>query len=158
MTTEPALRRDALWCELAFVDEIDPTDDGRRRFHSVTYDGIVDNLSEADRQWLLEDLADENQPGRRPVALHALIDLWVWNGRCSSDLIEIGASLKGDQELGQVLDKQTAPPKRDERSDELDRKYQERKRADDVREDRHLEDRKSWRRKLITDPAQWFSG
>ena len=157
MAAEPALRRDAFWSALAFVDEIEPTDDGQRRFHSTTYDGIVDAFTEDDRQWLLDDLANEHRSERRPVALHALIRLWWQNGKRSSELTEIRASLKGDQELGRVLDEQTAPPKRDERSDDLERKYQERKHADDVRENRRLEDRKSWRRKLITDPGQGFS-
>ena len=158
MASEPARRRDAFWSELAFVTEIDPTADERWRFHNVMEDGLVIGLSEDDRLWLLDDLADESRPGRRPVALHALVALWWQNGRRPSDLHEIRAGLRGDQELNRVLNEQTTPPKRDERIEELKRKRQERKRDDDVRESRRLEDSKRWRSKLIADPAKGFSG
>ena len=158
MATEPALRRDAFWSELAFLDEIDPTGNKRWRFHDVMQDGVVDGLSQDDRQWLLDDLADEGRPERRLVALHALVQLWRKNGKRSSDLDELRLALKGDGELGRALDEQTAPPKQDERIEEQERKRQRRKRTEEVRESRRLEDWKEWRSKLIADPAKGFSG
>ena len=157
MTAEHAVRRDAFWAEFTFVHEIDPPADEPWRFHEVVEDGVVDDLSENDRQWLLDDLANEGRPERRPVALYALLHLWRQNGKSSSDLNDIRASLKGDQELGRVLDEQTAPPKRDESFEELKRKRQERKRADAVRESRRIRGWKKWRNKLIADPATGLS-
>ena len=157
MEAESMLRRDAFWAEFTFVHEIDPPADEPWRFHEIMESGVVHNLSKSDWQWLLDDLANEGRPERRPVALYALLHLWRQNRRSSSDLNDIRASLKGDGELGRVLGKQTAPPKRDERIEELKRKRQERKRADDLRESRRIEDWKAWRSKLIADPAEGFS-
>ena len=158
LTAEPSVRRDTFWCELAFVDDIDPTDDDQRRCYNVSHDGVVSDLSKDDRKWLLDDLADERRPERRPVALHALILLWKWNERRSSDLIDIRANLREDQALGQVLDEQIAPQQRDERIEELERRHEERKRAEDVRRSRDLEDWKNWRSELIRNPLDAFSG
>lgn len=157
LAAEPAVRRDTFWCEMEFVDGISPTDDNRRQLYDVTHESVIGDLSEDDREWLLDDLADRQRPERRAVALQALILLWVWNGRRSSDLIEIRANLSGDQELGRVLDEQTAPRQRDERIEEHERRHQERKRADDVRESQRLEDWKNWRNELIGDPDKAFS-
>ena len=158
LAAEPSARRDTFWCELAFVDEIDETEDDWRRLYNVSHESVVGDLSEEDREWLLDDLADEQRPERRSVALHALILLWRQNGRRASELIEIRENLRGDQALGQILDEQTAPPPRNERLEELERRHQERKRADDVRESRGLEDWKNWRNELISDPLTAFSG
>ena len=68
------LRRDAFWAELAFADEVEPTDDAWHRFVNVVADrrvGLVLHPTEADRQWLIEALADEGKRERRAVALHA---------------------------------------------------------------------------------------
>ena len=157
MEVEPALRRDAFWAEFTFVHEIDPPADEPWRFHEIMEDGVVDSLSKSDWQWLLDDLANEGRPERRPIALYVLLHLWRQNGKSSSDLNDVRASLKGDRQLGRVLDEQTAPPKRDERFEELKRKRQERKRAADLRESRRIEDWKEWRSKLIADPAEGFS-
>ena len=157
MEAESTLRRDAFWAEFAFVHEIDPPADEPWRFYEIMESGVVDNLSKSDWQWLLDDLTNEGRPERRPVALYALLHLWRQNRKSSSDLNDIRARLKGDGELGRVLGKQTAPPKRDERIEELERKRQERKRADDLRESRRIEDWKAWRSKLIADPAEGFS-
>ena len=157
MAVEPTLRRDAFWAEFMFVNETDPRGDKRWRFHDVMEDGVIDSLSEDDRQWLLDDLADESRPARRPVALHALIYLWRQNEKRSSDLNDIRSSLKVDQELGRILDEQTAPPKRDEKIEGWERERQERKHTDDARESRRIQGWKEWRHRLIADPARGFS-
>ncbi len=157
LTTEPSIRRDTFWCELAFVDEIDPTDNDQHRFYNVSHEGVVGYLSEEDSEWLLDDLADERRPERRPVALHALILLWKWNARRSSDLVEIRARVMGDEKLGRILDEQTVSSQRDERLEELKRRRREQQQADDVREGRRLSDWKRWRSELIDDPVRAFS-
>ena len=121
MTADPALRREVFWAELAFVDEIEPTDDQRRRFGEVMHEGLVGSLSGDDRHWLLGDLADENRPERRPVALHALIYLWRSRGMPAAELGEIREGVKEDPELGRILDEETAPRKPDESVREMER-------------------------------------
>ena len=85
------------------------------------------------------------------MALHALVHLWQQNRKCSLELNDIRASLKADQELGRVLDEQTAPPKRDGRTEAWERKRLQRKRTEEVRESRRIEKWKKWRRTLIAD-------
>ena len=157
MGVEPTLRRAAFWADFTFVHEIDPPADEPWRFHEIMENGVVDSLSKSDWQWLQDDLANEGRPERRPVALYALLHLWRQNGKSSSDRNDIRASLKDDQELGRVLDEQTAPPKRDESFEELKRKWQQRKRADEARESRRIQGWKKWREQLLADPAQGFS-
>lgn len=158
LVTEAAVRRDVFWSELAFVNAIAPPDEGRRQLYDVTQDGIVEVLTEHDRRWLLDDLANENRPERRPVALHALIDLWYRSERRPADLEEIRAHLKGDRELGRDLDRETTPRDVAEEVTELERERKRRKRANDDRERRLLAKRKTWRRDLIANPAAAFSG
>ena len=155
--TEATARRDVFWAERAFVNAIEPTEDSRRQLHDIIQDGIVEGLEERDRRWLLEDLADESRPERRPVAMHALIVLWHGSGRCPADLGEIRARLTEDHELRPDLEHRTKPPRPDERVEKLEREHERRKRADAVRERRHLEKWRSWRRDLIADPARAFS-
>ena len=84
--TNASLRSAGFWAELAFMDEVAPTDDDLNRLFNAKQDGHVGQLTEADRPWLETGLADENQPERRPVALHGLIDLWRGRGGIGSEL------------------------------------------------------------------------
>ena len=154
---EATARRDVFWAERAFVNEIAPTDDGRRQLHDIMHDGIVEDLQERDRPWLLEDFANARRPERRPVALQALIDLWHGSGRRPADREEIRARLNGDHELGRDLEHRTRPPEPDEGVERMEREHERRKRADAARERRHLEKWRSWRRDVIADPARAFS-
>ena len=158
MTADPLLRRDVFWAELAFVDEVDPTDDQWRRFGQVMREGLVGDLSGDDRKWLLGDLADENRPERRPVAPHALVSVWRSRGRPAEELEEIREGVNEDAELGRILDEETAPRKPNERIEEMEREHQEWKRAEEARENRRLEQWKSWRSELIADTLGGFSG
>ena len=160
VAADAMLRRDAFWADLAFTDEVDPTDDAWHRLVNAT-DGVRGGLAshpiDADRSWLVEALADEGKPGRRAVALHALIDIWWRNGRIDTDLDVIRASLKGDAALGRILDQWTAPPKRNEKRERIEREHRRRKRAEAKREDERLKDWKEWRNALIANPADAFS-
>ena len=160
VAADAMLRRDAFWADLAFADEVDPTDDAWRRLFNVVggmRGGLVSHPTDADRSWLVEALADEGKPERRAVALHALIDIWWRNGRIDTDLDTIRASLKGDAVLGRILDQRTAPPKRNEERERIERNHRRRERAEAKREDERLKDCKEWRNALIADPADAFS-
>ena len=122
------------------------------------HDGFVADLSGDDRQWLLRDLADENRPERHPVALHALISLWRSKGRPAAELKGVRGSVKEDRELGRIFDEETAPRKPNERIGEMERERQEWERAEEARENRRIEEWKSWRGELIADPLGAFSG
>ena len=150
------------WAELAFVDEVDSTDDALRRFFNVVSDmciGFAPHPTETDRWWFIEDLADEGKPERRAVALHALVDLWRRHGRTDADLDGIRASLKGDSMLRRIFDQWTAPPDREQREEmeKIERENRRRQCAEKLREDRRLNRWKKWRDGLIADPVDAFS-
>ena len=110
-----ALRSAAFWAELKLMDETAPAAGGdRHRLLNTIHDGLVGVLIEADRHWLLEALADKSQTGRRAVALHALIDIWIRQGRVVSELDTIRASLEDDAALGGILERCVELPERNE--------------------------------------------
>ena len=160
VAADATLRRDAFWAELAFADEVDPTDDALHRFFNVAggvRGRLVPHPTEADRSWLVEALADAEKTERRAVALHALIGIWQQNGRGDADLDAIRTSMKGDAALGKILDQWTAPPKRNKERERIEREHRRRERAEAKREGEMLKDWKKWRDALIADPADAFS-
>ena len=111
----PSLRSAAFWSELAFIDEIGPMPDEWERFYHSANDGLGGSLTEADRPWLADGLGDESRPERRPVALHALIDLGFRGRSVCSELDEIRRLAKEDEGLLRLLAEQTAPPTEESR-------------------------------------------
>lgn len=160
VAADARLREEAFWSELAFADEVEPTDDAWRRFINALaemHGGLVSHLTAADRPWLTEALADEGKPERRAVALHALIGIWQQPGRTDSDLDAIHTNLKGDSVLRRIFDQRTALPDRNEEMEKIEREHRRRQRAEKVRENRRLNSLKKWRVGLISDPADAFS-
>ena len=151
-----ALRNDAFWAELAFMDEVSPSDD-LLRLHHAEEEGIAGSLTEADRSWLETALADECQPERRAVALHALIGLWYQRGQAATELDAIRAYLKGHRLLGQILEERTAPREPNERFEKIVRDRQRRTREEACREAQRLEKWREWRDELLADPDDAFS-
>jgi hypothetical protein len=88
------LRSKLFWEQLAFMDELSPTSDDWQRYYYAQYESLLGQLTEADRSWLEAALADQSQPNRRAVALHALIQNWYQNGRPESELESISRLLK----------------------------------------------------------------
>ena len=156
-TGDAALRSDGFWTELAFMDEVNPSDNDRLRLHYAEQGGIAGYLTEADRSWLEAALADEHRPERRAVALHALIDGWDRRGRVAAELDAIRASLKGHRLLGRILEESTAPPKPNEVLEGMKREHQRRERERARYEAQRLEDWKTWRDELLADPDDAFS-
>ena len=156
-TGDAALRSDGFWAELAFMDEVNPSDNDRLRLHYAEQGGIAGYLTEADRPWLEAALADEHRPERRAVALHALIDGWDRRGRGAAELDAIRTSLKGHRLLGRILEESTAAPKPNEVLEGMKRKHQRRDRERARDEAQRLEDWKTWRDELLADPDGAFS-
>ena len=156
-TGDAALRSDGFWAELAFMDEINPSDNDRLRLHCAQQRGIVGYLTEADRPWLEAALADEHQPERRAVALHALIDGWDRRGRVAAELDSVRASLKGHRLLARILEESTAPPKSNEVLERMKREHQCREGERARHEAQRREDWKTWYDELLDDPDDAFS-
>ena len=153
------LRRDAFWAELAFADEVEPTDDARHRLVNALdmHESLVSHLTATDRPWLTEALADDGKPERRAVVLHALIDIWRQNGRRSVELDAIRAGLRGDAALRRIFDQWTVPPDRNKEIEKFKREHPRRLRAEKRRENRRLNSWKKWRDSLIANPSDAFS-
>ena len=152
-----AQRRDAFWAELEFMDEVSPSDDGRRRLRHAESEGLAGYLTEADRPWLEAALADENRPERHAVALHAWIDGWYQRGQVAAELDAIRAILKEPRLLGRVLDVRTAPPEPDEELETMEREHKCWELEQNRHKAQHLENRKQWREDLLADPGAHFS-
>ena len=152
-----ALRSDAFWAELAFMDEVSPSSDGRQRLHHTEQEGIAGYLTEADRPWLEAALADERRPERHAVALHAWIDGWYQRGRVATELDAIRAHLREDALLVRILEQRTAPPEPDEKFDEIERDPERWKHDQACLEAQRLEKWREWRDELLADPDDAFS-
>ena len=152
-----ALRRDAFWAELAFMEEVSPSDDDRRRLRHAQHEGLTGHLTEIDRPWIEEAVAGERWPKRRAVALHAWIDLWDLRGRAATELDAIRTHLKRDTLLGRILRKRTALHKPDKELERMKREYQARMRTQAWSEAQGLEIWKTWRNALLADPDHAFS-
>ena len=155
--TNAALRNDAFWAELAFMDEVSPSDDDWLRLHHAEEEGLAGYLTEADRPWLEAALADERRSERRAVALRALLDGWYRRGRIAAELDAIRANLKEDRLLGRILEERTAPPEPSEALERMERDLQRRKHDRDCRKAQHLEEWKKWRDELLANPDDAFS-
>ena len=152
-----AQRNDAFWAELAFMDEVSPSDDGRRRLRRAEHEGLVGGLTEADRPWIEAALADERRPERRAVALHAWIDGWYRRGQGAAEVDAIRANLKGCKLLDRILDKSTVPPEPNEEIEKAEREHECWERDQACREAQRLENWKKWRGELLADPDDAFS-
>ena len=153
-----ALRSDAFWAELTLMDEIAPAAGGdHHRLSNTIHGGLVGGLIEADRHWLLGALADKSQTGRHAVALHALIDIWIQQGRAASELDIIRASLKDYMDLGEILERQAELPKRNEAVEQWECERQGEEYDQNQHEAQRLKDWKEWRDVLLADPADAFS-
>ena len=150
-------REDAFWAELAFMDEISPSDEGRQRLRHAEQEGLAGYLTEADRPWIEAALADERHLERYAVALHAWIDGWYQRGRVATELHAIRANLKEDSLLVRILEQRTAPPEPDERFEQMERDHERWKRDQAHRETQRLEKWREWRDELLADRDDAFS-
>ena len=153
----PALRNDAFWAELAFMDEVSASDDDRRRLRHAQHEGLAGHVTDADRPWIEAALVGERRPERRTVALHAWIDAWIRRGRVATELDAIRANLKELRPLGRILDERAAPPEPDEELEKMERDHQCWERDQAYREAQRLDNCKKWRAELLVDPDDAFS-
>lgn len=132
-SADPKLRKEGFWADLELMDAFRPVDGEWHRFRRISHDGLIDSLSEIDRDWLGEALADKSKPDRRGVALHALFWLWDLGSRDESELASIRAKIDGDVGLTEIFDELTAPPtaelKAQAEKDEARKRKRERRKA-----------------------------
>ncbi len=146
-----SLRREAFWAELEFVDKVQQVSAAWIRVYRATQDGLTGPLTDEDRPWLLAALAGKKQPARRPVALHALIDLG--SGRSETMLRKMRDASKDDPALRSVLKAAANPPEPSEEDREVER--MQREQAREAKEER--EARRRWRGQVVDNPEAAFS-
>ena len=153
-----ALRSCAFWAELTLMDEVVPAAGGdHHRLLNTIHGGLVGHLTEADRHWLLGALTDKESATRRPVALHALIRIWIQHGRIASELDIVRAPLKDDVVLGEILERYVEPPGRNTKFKQEEREHQKEKCDQEIREAQRLRDWMDWRETLLSEPDDAFS-
>ena len=150
-------RNDAFWAELAFMDELVPSDDDWLRLFHAENDGFIGCLDDSDRPWLETALEDESRPERQVVALHALLRGWLRRGGVASELDRLRAKFKDATSFGRVLAEWTAWREQAEKRERMEQEVRHAARARDDREAQRLEDWKKWRKEMLVDPADAFS-
>jgi hypothetical protein len=150
-----ARRQVAFWAELDFMDELVPTTDAWNRAYHAMHDGLVHRLSPDDKIWLLDTLKDPDQSNRHPVALQALMDIWVWEGRHVDELATFTELVTGRDELLQIIAKRSAPPD-DRAMRNMRRNQRRRERQAAEREQTRLANWLAWRGRLMTNPEAQF--
>ena len=153
-----ALRSRAFWAELTLMDEVVPAAGGdHHRLLNTIHGGLVGRLTEADRHWLLGALTDKESATRRPVALHALIHIWIQHRCIDSELDIIRTSLKDDVVLGEILAKCIEPLSRNKDIEQQERGHQKEKSDQEIHEAQRLRDWKNWRESLLSESDDAFS-
>ena len=158
-----ALRRDAFWTELTFMDSVAPERDDRNRFLDMHNErmwngNLVNGLKEQDRPWLEKAIADRNRPERRGVALHAWIQIWRERGQDASELDTIRPMLRDNPVLERIFEDNTAPPEQNEERQEcLERQSAHRERIQNDRIAQYLEPWTTRRNQLLENPDDAFS-
>ena len=153
-----ALRSRAFWAELTLMDEVVPAAGGdHHRLLNTIHGGLVGHPTEADRHWLLGALTDKESATRRPVALHALIRIWIQHGRIAPELDIIRASLQDDVVLDKILEGYVEPPGRDTKFEQEEHEHQNEKCDQEIREEQCLRDWRDWRETLLSEPDDAFS-
>ena len=135
------LRRDTFWAAIAVVDTLFPDELDPRRY-GFPHDRLIFPGTQ-DRIWLLQALSTTDRPQRRPIALHALLDIWHSDGRATGDLEAIRSTVSDDPALLSILQNRTSPPPPDPEFDrrrtahhtrQIDRHRAEQRRIDNWRE------------------------
>lgn len=147
----------AFWAELDLMDELVPTPDEWTRFYHAERDGIVGRLVESDRSWLEAALADDENPTRRPVALHVLLNLWQQRGLVAAEATSIRRLLKGDDALELIFAQRTKHRTRDPKLEQWERDNARRQREHERADALRIENWLKWRDDLLADPARFLS-
>lgn len=150
-------RRDAFWAELAFMDECVPTPDDWNRLFNTEHKGLIGHLLAADRTWLEEALEDEEQPARRPIALHGLISIWAQGGRDKEELEELRRKVKDNADLDALLTERTTPSEPSPKIVEMEEEHRRLDREQSRQEAQRIEGWKKWRNELKDDPERAFN-
>ena len=151
-----AAREEAFWHELAFVDRhLRPSDSWDRYYHTY-HVGLTGFPEQSDKPWLLRALADPHEPLRRPVALHALLDLWRQDPT-TIRLDSLRAAVADDAQLLAVLTKRTTPSEPSPKIQELEARHRRTQQQHARDEEIRLEQWREWHKNLRGDPTAGFS-
>ena len=155
------LRSVAFWTELACIDEDIPDQNDRDDFQNMQNmqgHSLTGFLTETDRPWLETVIADQSQPERRGVALHAWIRIWREHGRDASALDTIRPMLKDDPTLEQIFAENTAMPEQDEKRQEYSPHGSANNQgAQNNHQAPHIQQWTKWRDELLANPDNAFS-
>lgn len=114
-TDKPCFRPIVFWAELALADEVAPDKDHWVRLHNVEQYGLVGSPTEGDTDWLLEAARTTADGERRPVALFALLHIWVRAGRQPEGLDELRSAVADAPALLAIVGDWARPPATDPR-------------------------------------------
>ncbi len=151
------LRETAFWTELALMDELIPTGDDWQRLQNTLHETVLGRLTETDRAWLELALRDPGAPGRRTVAMHALLQLWTQRGREEAEAHVIREAVNDDVGLTDEVSKLTAPLEPNAKFEKMERDNRQRRSVQDEREKQRLADWVKWRTELLADVNTAFS-
>jgi hypothetical protein len=150
------LRETAFWIELELMTEISPSEDTRERSFRTEHKSLLVRLTAVDRPWLLKALRSHEDPGRRLVALHALLPLWGSAGRRKRELDELRLACQAEPALTAILQEGSRPQKRNGHYESWRRKERKERDAVDKREALALEKWSEWKQQVCGDPEKAF--
>ncbi|HEX4966376.1 MAG TPA: hypothetical protein VF173_36545 [Thermoanaerobaculia bacterium] len=155
--SRPALRKAAFWNELKLTIEATQTEDSFDQYHRSMHYGLLDQPAPSDRSWLLKALQDSQVREDRLAALHALISLWIWEGKKASSFDEVMDAVRDDEGLIAILRQRSTPSESDLKLEEWQREERQRKLEREERERQRIENWIRWKQEFLADPDAAFS-
>ena len=153
----PPLREAAFWNDLVILDELTPSDSDLERLFNVEEGSLLGKLQESDRPWLESSLMSADFPQRKPIALHALINLWRRRGALEAELEELRRAIGGELGLLAIFTHRTAAQKPTAQRERFEREQDQRAKLKTLRENRRIRDWRRWRKELLMNPELAFS-
>jgi hypothetical protein len=151
------LREAAFWSEFNLTSEVAQTANSWRLYHQAMLGSIIDRPIAADWAWLLDALRNSRNYEHRLVALHALMSLWIRNGREDGRLEELMSIVQGEEPLTTVLLQRSALPEPDPVQTKWARKAHRQKLVQEGRERQRNEKWLSWRNQLVANTEAAFT-
>jgi len=151
-----SLREAVFKTEVALMDEAVPTKDDWHRLYNAQYDSLIGRLTEADRPWLEAMLPVESGVNWRPVALHALLQLWKQRGSVPEEVDIMRTVLREDPTLERILTERTTPPRQDAEAERVEQEHRRWQCEYEDREAQRLQGWDKWRKELVSHSDQAF--
>ncbi len=154
LADEIPLRKAYFWASLHVMDKLNPTNGSWMRYLRVAHhDSDLITITKSDIHWLLEALDVTSRQEQRPVAFHALIDIWKTTG--DDEIIDEIRSRTSDlPDLEEKLENNINPPTRPHPT--LDRRTEKRP-IEPNEEEKRLADWDNWRREVQNNPSMMLA-